>query len=231
MVVFSNWLACTAVPVRNSRQSGPPTAASTPKGGRPPPPLRNDCYEVAKVPVISSYWFGVTDDFKQLSDAIRYLDAHDQSGPIASDPCSPAKTDCADWGFFLAQEANWEFKRIAGKVVSTRKTRGGNSDETYLKTTVVGNFVVGVLGKNDYLCPISPTEHCYPNEEPAPLLCESDFSIPCTREGDEITLEVLDVPKALIYRVETIRHLKTWRPIARDKVHISIVLDDCVVNI
>jgi hypothetical protein len=163
-----------------------------------------------------------------LNGAIR-TDSPQTKGSPVQDPCAANSDEV--WGEYHAPEVNWYYSCTGGKIVAGRRSKEGDSREKELYVQSRGHFAIAFLAKADFLCPGRPEEHCYSNETPEPLLCESDFTIPCTPEGQEGTLEVLDVANLVIHRLDDVRHVRNWDSSVRRDNHLRLTLDNCVVDL
>jgi hypothetical protein len=163
-----------------------------------------------------------------LNRAIR-ADSPQTEGSPVQDPCG-AKSD-AEWREYHAPEVNWYYSCTGGKIVASRRSKEGDSQDKELYVQSRGHFAIAFLAKADFLCPGRPEEHCYSNETPEPLLCESDFSIPCVSEGEEGILEVLDVTNQVVHRLDNVRHVRTWDSSLQVDNHLRLTLDNCVVDL
>ena len=64
------------------------------------------------------------------------------------------------------------------------------------------------------------------------MACESDLSRPCVEDGIRGTIEVLDVGKSVVYRIEAFRRVKQkWQLIEREGVPPRIRLDGCLLDL
>jgi hypothetical protein len=196
------------------------------------------CTNVTTIPVVDSYWFIVADDFEALSRLINQMDPSEVPMTVPTKFCGSGVTTCSQWGFFSAPTAMWHYTRVGGRVVATRKTRG-SSDSKSLDAKVIGRFVVGVLAEQDYSCPRDSSENCFPKPEepdstvqsPPVMTCESDFAVQCTSSGNRVTVEVLDVTRELVYRIDEIRHLRTWDSQKTSEGALVVELGNCVLQV
>jgi hypothetical protein len=170
----------------------------------------------------------VFDTFRSLHDAIR-TDSPEGGHETIQDPCV-AKSDLT-WNEYHAREANWHFSCVGNKIVAGRQSKVGDSYDKDLYTRKVGNFAIAFLAKADFLCPGRPQEHCYPNEAPEPLLCESDFGVRCTREGDEGIVEVLNTANMVVHRIDDVRHVKIWNASLLPNGRLRLDLGGCTSDL
>jgi hypothetical protein len=169
----------------------------------------------------------IFDSANDLNAAIR-ADYPQTTGSPAHDPC--ATNTGAKWDEYHAPEVNWYYSCTGGRIVASRRSKEGDSQNKDLYLHSRGHFAIVFLARADYLCPVRPEEHCYPDEAPEPLLCESDFSIPCVPEGQEGIFEVLDVAKLVVHRLDDVRHVKDWDSSLLVGDRLRLRLNDCVVD-
>ncbi len=169
----------------------------------------------------------VFDNVDDLNGAIRQ-DSPVSGGAPAQDPC-PGSRDTA-WREYHAPEVNWYYSCVAHKIVAGRRSKEGDSQDKELYVRSIGHFAIAFLAKADFLCPGRPEEHCYPNETPDRMLCESDFTIPCAANGKEGVMEVVDVANLALWRLEDVRHISNWDAYLRQDGHLRLSFDGCVAN-
>lgn len=165
------------------------------------------------------------DDFSDLREAIRMDEPRLTEADVVN-PCTDAP--CSTWSEHHAPEANWYYTQIANKVVAGRKPKVGDGIPWELDTQTRGTFAVAVLEKPDFLCPGRPAERCYANEEPEPLLCESDFSIACSALGSEAQVDVFDLSRMMVHRAENFRHLEAWTATLEPNGSLRLALGPCI---
>jgi hypothetical protein len=170
----------------------------------------------------------IFDNVADLNAAIRTDSAQTKGEPV-QDPC--AANSGAEWSEYHAPEVNWYYSCIGGHLVASRRSKEGDSQEKELYLQARGHFAVAFLAKADFSCPGKPEAHCYSQEAPAPLFCESDFSLRCTPEGQEGILEVLDLARRVVHRLDDVRHVKTWNSSVQPDDRLRLTLDDCVVDL
>ncbi len=167
--------------------------------------------------------FNTIDD---LNGAIR-TDSPETRGSPVQDPC--VANSHAEWGEYHAPEVNWYYSCTGGKIVAGRRSKEGDSQEKELYLQSRGRFAIAFLAKADFLCPKNPEEHCYSYE--APEGCETDFSIPCTPEGQEGIVEVLDVANRVVHRLDDVRHVRNWSSSLVLGDRLRLTLDHCVIDL
>lgn len=170
----------------------------------------------------------IFDNVDGLNSAIRQDFPESNSSPVRN-PCL-GDSDPA-WSEYHAPAVNWYYSCVAHKIVVGRRSKEGDSQNKELYVRSRGQFAIAFLANADFLCPGRPQEHCYPNDTPKPLLCESDFSIPCTPNGEEGILEVVDVENLTVHRLEDVRHLKNWGVQSSRGDRLRLSLDGCVVDL
>jgi len=230
--LFGCGAASRGTPQAAKSESAGSTGVTTPAASaeRVPPekktnPSSGKCPAFKDVPLLDSRWFSVLDDVRQLNDKIRYFDAPDATVLIP-------ETNARE-GSFRAREAEWRHVQVAGKIVAARRVVRPPGSDPYLKTNILGDFVVGVLGARDYSCPIAAAGGCYElnteqgDPEPRPRFCRSDVSVECKPNGDLVTIEVLDVPGKRLRRLEDLRRVHDVSS-SLHQGRVRLVVDDCV---
>ena len=209
-------VACATAP----KQRVPVHRATTPE-------LRRDCFAVITAAPTEAYLLTFFADVRALSDVIR-TDDPDVGETVVEHRCS--KSPCATWGEYHAPEVNWYFSRLGAGIVAGRKPKIGDAVDKDLDTQTLGNFAIAILRKPDFSCGANPQERCSTYQDGDSSPCEHDFSVPCSENGVEAMLEVLDVSKMIVHRIEDVRHLKNWRASLRSDGGLRVELDDCVVD-
>jgi hypothetical protein len=210
-----------------------------------------ECSEISRAvaatsgTVLDSLWFQKFDSLRELNDAIRAVDAPDVETPIPGD---------APQGAYRAVEARWQYLTVAGRIVSSRQVMRPPSSYYELRMEVAGKFVVGSLAGEDYSCPGSSAENCYPGCQSPPtercvkspqekecdvgdeaeyvegMCCENNLYVRCLQNGMDLTIELLDVETSHLVRLEHLRHAKDLRVSVDGKGNPRLEVGGCLLH-
>ena len=192
------------------------------------PALRRDCFAVITAAPSAAEFLLPFTDVRQLSDAIRVDDPRAHAA-LAEHPCSTGP--CSSWGDYYDRDADWFFTRIGVSIVAARNRKISDADDKQLATRTLGNFAIAFLSQPDFSCPGKPPVQPSTSEYRSSAACDNDFCAPCAEDGVRGTLEVLDISKMLVHRVDDLRHLKSFRPSLRPDGGLRLELDQCVVEL